>query len=112
MQVREQHHEETSSSEEEMSPNGQQNGASGSRSSSSQGSRTTASQRSNASLAGIPLVFVFAPTNEWISQSNEEIIKATMKKLAKLFPEEILVDQSKAKILKYNTVKAPRSSNK
>lgn len=55
------------------------------------------------------LELVFAPAEEWISSSDEEIIDATMKELAKLFPDEISVDQSKAKILKYHVVKTPRS---
>ncbi|KAL0443496.1 UNVERIFIED_CONTAM: 15-cis-phytoene desaturase, chloroplastic/chromoplastic [Sesamum latifolium] len=55
------------------------------------------------------LELVFAPAEEWISCSNEEIIDATMKELAKLFPDEISADQSKAKILKYHVVKTPRS---
>ncbi|GER45071.1 phytoene desaturase [Striga asiatica] len=55
------------------------------------------------------LELVFAPAEEWISRSNEEIIEATMKELAKLFPDEISADQSKAKILKYHIVKTPRS---
>ncbi|KAL7100345.1 hypothetical protein ACP275_09G140600 [Erythranthe tilingii] len=55
------------------------------------------------------LELVFAPAEEWISRSNEEIIEATMKELAKLFPDEISADQSKAKILKYHVVKTPRS---
>ncbi|KAL0341776.1 UNVERIFIED_CONTAM: 15-cis-phytoene desaturase, chloroplastic/chromoplastic [Sesamum calycinum] len=69
-------------------------------------------------LVGVPeyyspnqsmLELVFAPAEEWISRSNEEIIDATMKELAKLFPDEIAADQSKAKILKYHVVKTPRS---
>ncbi|KAL0362717.1 UNVERIFIED_CONTAM: 15-cis-phytoene desaturase, chloroplastic/chromoplastic [Sesamum calycinum] len=55
------------------------------------------------------LELVFAPAEEWISRSNEEIIDATMKELAKLFPDEISADQSKAKVLKYHVVKTPRS---
>ncbi|KAG6425772.1 hypothetical protein SASPL_109976 [Salvia splendens] len=55
------------------------------------------------------LELVFAPAEEWISRSDEEIIEATMKELAKLFPDEISADQSKAKILKYHVVKTPRS---
>ncbi|KAL3655455.1 hypothetical protein CASFOL_001241 [Castilleja foliolosa] len=55
------------------------------------------------------LELVFAPAEEWISKSNEEIIEATMKELSKLFPDEISADQSKAKILKYHIVKTPRS---
>nr|AWF94348.1 phytoene desaturase [Acer palmatum] len=55
------------------------------------------------------LELVFAPAEEWISCSDSEIIDATMKELAKLFPDEISADQSKAKILKYHIVKTPRS---
>nr|AFH53811.1 phytoene desaturase [Narcissus tazetta subsp. chinensis] len=55
------------------------------------------------------LELVFAPAEEWISRSDSEIIEATMKELAKLFPNEIAADQSKAKILKYHVVKTPRS---
>ncbi|KAL1551831.1 15-cis-phytoene desaturase [Salvia divinorum] len=55
------------------------------------------------------LELVFAPAEEWISRSDEDIIEATMKELAKLFPDEISADQSKAKILKYHVVKTPRS---
>ncbi|EXB87084.1 15-cis-phytoene desaturase [Morus notabilis] len=55
------------------------------------------------------LELVFAPAEEWISCSDSEIIDATMKELAKLFPDEIAADQSKAKILKYHVVKTPRS---
>ncbi|PSR96975.1 15-cis-phytoene desaturase/chromoplastic like [Actinidia chinensis var. chinensis] len=55
------------------------------------------------------LELVFAPAEEWISRSDGEIIDATMKELAKLFPDEISADQSKAKILKYHVVKTPRS---
>lgn len=54
------------------------------------------------------LELVFAPAEEWISCSDSEIIDATMKELAKLFPDEISADQSKAKILKYHVVKTPR----
>lgn len=54
------------------------------------------------------LELVFAPAEEWISRSDSEIIEATMKELAKLFPDEIAADQSKAKILKYHVVKTPR----
>nr|BAS69430.1 phytoene desaturase [Rhododendron kiusianum x Rhododendron indicum]BAS69572.1 phytoene desaturase [Rhododendron kiusianum x Rhododendron indicum] len=55
------------------------------------------------------LELVFAPAEEWISKSDQEIIDATMKELAKLFPDEISADQSKAKILKYHVAKTPRS---
>ncbi|KAG0621967.1 hypothetical protein M758_3G062400 [Ceratodon purpureus] len=55
------------------------------------------------------LELVFAPADKWISKSDQEIIDATMEELAKLFPDEIAADQSKAKILKYHVVKTPRS---
>ncbi|CAL0328030.1 unnamed protein product [Lupinus luteus] len=55
------------------------------------------------------LELVFAPAEEWISRSDEDIIGATMSELAKLFPDEIAADQSKAKIVKYHVVKTPRS---
>ncbi|CAO2824633.1 unnamed protein product [Amaranthus hypochondriacus] len=55
------------------------------------------------------LELVFAPAEEWISRSDTDIIEATMKELAKLFPDEIAADGSKAKILKYHVVKTPRS---
>nr|QPZ56421.1 phytoene desaturase 1 [Curcuma alismatifolia] len=55
------------------------------------------------------LELVFAPAEEWISRTDQEIIDATMKELSKLFPDEIAADQSKAKILKYHVVKTPRS---
>jgi 15-cis-phytoene desaturase len=54
------------------------------------------------------LELVFAPADKWISKSDQEIIDATMEELAKLFPNEIAADQSKAKILKYHVVKTPR----
>ncbi|RVX17240.1 15-cis-phytoene desaturase, chloroplastic/chromoplastic [Vitis vinifera] len=53
------------------------------------------------------LELVFAPAEEWVSRSDSEIIEATMKELAKLFPDEISEDQSKAKVLKYHVVKTP-----
>ncbi|WVZ78481.1 hypothetical protein U9M48_026185 [Paspalum notatum var. saurae] len=55
------------------------------------------------------LELVFAPAEEWIGRSDTEIIDATMEELAKLFPDEIAADQSKAKILKYHVVKTSRS---
>lgn len=54
------------------------------------------------------LELVFAPADQWINRSDQEIIDATMTELAKLFPNEIAADQSKAKILKYHVVKTPR----
>jgi 15-cis-phytoene desaturase len=55
------------------------------------------------------LELVFAPADKWITKSDKDIIDATMGELAKLFPDEIAADQSKAKILKYHVVKTPRS---
>nr|C3VEP9.1 RecName: Full=15-cis-phytoene desaturase, chloroplastic/chromoplastic; AltName: Full=Phytoene dehydrogenase; Short=OgPDS; AltName: Full=Phytoene desaturase; Flags: Precursor [Oncidium hybrid cultivar]ACP27624.1 phytoene desaturase [Oncidium hybrid cultivar] len=55
------------------------------------------------------LELVFAPADEWISRSDSDIVDATLKELAKLFPNEIAADQSKAKLLKYHVVKTPRS---
>ncbi|XP_047054739.1 15-cis-phytoene desaturase, chloroplastic/chromoplastic-like [Lolium rigidum] len=55
------------------------------------------------------LELVFAPAEEWIGRSHAEIIEATMQELAKLFPDEIAADQSKAKNRKYHVVKTPRS---
>lgn len=55
------------------------------------------------------LELVFAPAEDWVSCSDNDIIDATMKELEKLFPDEIAADQSKAKILKYHVVKTPRS---
>ncbi|XP_078165061.1 phytoene desaturase 3 [Carex rostrata] len=55
------------------------------------------------------LELVFAPAEEWVSRSDADIIDATMHELAKLFPDEIAADQSKAKILKYKVIKTPRS---
>jgi 15-cis-phytoene desaturase len=55
------------------------------------------------------LELVFAPADKWITRSDKDIIDATMGELAKLFPDEIAADQSKAKILKYHVVKTPRS---
>jgi 15-cis-phytoene desaturase len=56
------------------------------------------------------LELVFAPADKWITRSDKDIIDATMGELAKLFPDEIAADQSKAKILKYHVVKTPRYS--
>jgi 15-cis-phytoene desaturase len=56
------------------------------------------------------LELVFAPADKWITKSDKDIIDATMGELAKLFPDEIAADQSKAKILKYHVVKTPRYS--
>ncbi|CAM6042468.1 unnamed protein product [Sphagnum compactum] len=55
------------------------------------------------------LELVFALADKGITQSDKVIIDATMGELAKLFPDEIAADQTKAKILKYHVVKTPRS---
>lgn len=46
---------------------------------------------------------------EWIGRSDEDIIKATMDELYRLFPTELAADGSKAKLLKYAVVKTPLS---
>jgi 15-cis-phytoene desaturase len=55
------------------------------------------------------LELVFAPAQEWIGRSDEDIIAATMKELERLFPDEVAADQSKARIRKYKVVKTPLS---
>eukprot|EP00775_Hariotina_reticulata_P010931 gene10931-11085_t len=55
------------------------------------------------------LELVFAPAEDWIGRSDEDIIAATMKELERLFPTEISADQSKAKIRKSIVVKTPLS---
>ncbi len=54
------------------------------------------------------LKVVFVPADKWITPSDKDIIDATVGELAKLFSDEIAVDQTKAKILKYHVVKTPR----
>jgi len=54
------------------------------------------------------LKLVFAPADKWITQSDKDIIDATMGELAKLFRDEIAAGKTKAKILKYHVVKTPR----
>ncbi|GLJ11192.1 hypothetical protein SUGI_0146010 [Cryptomeria japonica] len=55
------------------------------------------------------LELVFAPAEEWIARSDTDILEATLEELSKLFPDEIAIDGSKAKVLKYHIVKTPRS---
>ncbi len=55
------------------------------------------------------LELVFAPADEWIGRSDEDIIAATMTELERLFPTEISADQSKARIRKYKVIKTPLS---
>ena len=55
------------------------------------------------------LELVFAPAQEWIACSDEDILEATLKELSKLFPDEITDDGSKANVLKYHVVKTRRS---
>ncbi|EFJ23885.1 hypothetical protein SELMODRAFT_232430 [Selaginella moellendorffii] len=57
------------------------------------------------------LELVFAPADKWIARSEEDILDATMQELAKLFPDEIAADGSKAKVLKYHIVKTPRQAS-
>jgi 15-cis-phytoene desaturase len=52
------------------------------------------------------LELVLAPAKDWVSQSDEEIVAATMAELEKLFPDEI---PHRAKLLKSHVVKTPRS---
>lgn len=55
------------------------------------------------------LEMVFAPAKGWIGRPDEEILKATLEELEKLFPEEIAADGSKAKVEKFTCVKTPTS---
>ena len=55
------------------------------------------------------LEMVFAPAKGWIGKSDEQIFQATMEELARLFPEEIDVDQTLAKVDKFSLVKTPTS---
>ncbi|MCU0552016.1 MAG: FAD-dependent oxidoreductase, partial [Leptolyngbya sp. Prado105] len=54
------------------------------------------------------LEFVLAPAKDWIDQSDEAIIAATMKELERLFPQH-LTGENPAKLRKYKVVKTPRS---
>jgi len=54
------------------------------------------------------LELVLAPAKDWIDQSDEAIIAATMEELVRLFPQHLTGDNP-AKLLKYKVVKTPRS---
>ncbi len=54
------------------------------------------------------LELVLAPAKDWIDQSEEAIIAATMKELERLFPQH-LTGENPAKLLKYHVIKTPRS---
>jgi 15-cis-phytoene desaturase len=54
------------------------------------------------------LELVLAPAKDWIDQSDEAIIHATMKELEKLFPQHFGAENP-AKLRKYKVVKTPRS---
>jgi 15-cis-phytoene desaturase len=54
------------------------------------------------------LELVFAPAQDWISKSEEEILQATLGELKKLFPNHF-DGENPAKLLKYHVVKTPRS---
>ncbi|MBW4669052.1 MAG: 15-cis-phytoene desaturase [Cyanomargarita calcarea GSE-NOS-MK-12-04C] len=54
------------------------------------------------------LELVLAPAKDWIDKSDEEIIKATIAELKKLFPED-LGGENPATLLKYHVVKTPKS---
>ena len=54
------------------------------------------------------LELVFAPAQDWISRKDEEILDATMKELAKLFPMHFS-GENQAKLRKYKVIKTPQS---
>jgi len=54
------------------------------------------------------LELVLAPAKDWIGQSEEAIIEATMKELENLFPQHF-TGQDRAQLRKYHVVKTPRS---
>lgn len=54
------------------------------------------------------LELVFAPAQDWIDRSDEEIIAATMSELSKLFPMHFNGDDQ-ARLRKYKVVKTPLS---
>ncbi|MGP0129316.1 MAG: 15-cis-phytoene desaturase [cyanobacterium endosymbiont of Rhopalodia musculus] len=54
------------------------------------------------------LELVLAPAKDWISQSDENIIAATMEELNKLFPQHF-IGENPTKLLKFHVVKTPRS---
>lgn len=54
------------------------------------------------------LELVLAPAKDWIDQSDEAIMSATMKELERLFPQHLTGDNP-AKVRKYKVVKTPRS---
>ncbi|MBW4519898.1 MAG: 15-cis-phytoene desaturase [Scytolyngbya sp. HA4215-MV1] len=54
------------------------------------------------------LELVLAPAKDWIDKSEEDILKATMRELEKLFPAHFGTENP-AKLRKYKIVKTPRS---
>ncbi len=54
------------------------------------------------------LELVLAPAADWIDKSDEEILKATMVELERLFPDH-LAGANPAQLLKFKIVKTPRS---
>jgi 15-cis-phytoene desaturase len=54
------------------------------------------------------LEMVLAPAKDWIGQSDEAIVAATMAELKNLFPDHFL-GETPAQLLKYKVVKTPRS---
>ncbi|GBF82692.1 15-cis-phytoene desaturase [Aphanothece sacrum] len=54
------------------------------------------------------LELVLAPAHDWINQSDEAIIAATLAELEKLFPQHFN-GENQAKLLKSHVVKTPRS---
>lgn len=53
------------------------------------------------------LELVLAPAKDWINRSEEDILKATLGELKKLFPNHF--GENPVKLLKYKIVKTPRS---
>jgi 15-cis-phytoene desaturase len=55
------------------------------------------------------LELVLAPAAKYINKSDEEIKRATMLELERLFPQEIRADESLAKVIKFTCVRTPTS---
>jgi 15-cis-phytoene desaturase len=55
------------------------------------------------------LELVFAPAAEYMTKSDDEILRATLLELERLFPEEIRADGSMAKVEKFTCVRTPTS---
>ena len=55
------------------------------------------------------LELVFAPAAKWMQATDEQVLEVTMQELERLFPQEIAVDQSLAKVEKFTIVRTPTS---